>query len=296
LKGAVYLRTTYCSPLSPEEAGSEEEKETEADTPTDDSDGSKATTGIEIVLKGPAARDSADGIPLSDAAAPQEGEPCWFSCSAARGPDTSVELQVQDQDPVEEEDEGDDDPSQSDEEPEDVLDPEVEGPFVPLLIISALTVAFAHGANDVGNAVGPLAIIYQIHNEGVIDASPDIPLWALCMGAAGFVVGIVLLGSRTISTVGSNITALTPSRSYATQMGAAVAVLASSVLGLPVSTSHCLIGSIVGVGFAQQCTGQKSRMDLSVLKRIVMTWILTIPAAMLVAFLVYAPLESSFDA
>lgn len=174
-------------------------------------------------------------------------------------------------------------------------DPLVEQPFVSLLIISALTVAFAHGANDVGNAVGPLVIIFQIYEQGVIDASPSIPFWSLLMGATGFVLGIVTIGSRTIKTVGSSLTKLSPSRSYATQIGAAVAVLLSSVLGLPVSTSHCLIGSVVGVGIGQQCMGTDGGLDASMLKRIIITWVVTIPAAMLVAYIVFAPLQTFFD-
>ena len=92
------------------------------------------------------------------------------------------------------------------------------------------------------------------------------------MGATGFVLGIVTIGSRTIKTVGSSLTKLSPSRSYATQIGAAVAVLLSSVLGLPVSTSHCLIGSVVGVGIGQQCMGTDGGLDASMLKRIIITW------------------------
>merc|ERR1711964_926531 len=110
------------------------------------------------------------------------------------------------------------------------------------------------------------------------DAKPDIPMWALCMGATGFVVGIVLLGSRTISTVGSKITKLTPSKSYATQMGAAVAVLCASALGLPVSTSHCLVGAVIGIGVVQKyMTPEATPLSLAVLKKIVLGWAVTIP-------------------
>lgn len=107
---------------------------------------------------------------------------------------------------------------------------EAEAPFVNLLILSAFTVAFAHGGNDVGNAVGPLCAILAVYLDGEVVETPDIPMWALCVGGAGFCFGIVLLGSNTISTVGTKITKLTPSKSYATQIGAAVAVLMSSAL------------------------------------------------------------------
>ena len=115
-------------------------------------------------------------------------------------------------------------------------------------------------------------------------------------GAAGFVAGILLIGSRTISTVASKITVLKPHRSFATQIGAAVAVLGSSVAGLPVSTSHCLVGSLIGVSFAEQLCGiTDSKPDLSMLKKIVIGWVVTIPAAAAAAAAVYWPLKAIFD-
>jgi phosphate/sulfate permease len=116
------------------------------------------------------------------------------------------------------------------------------------------------------------------------------------MGASGFVVGIILLGSKTIATVGTGITKLTPTTSYATQIGAAAAVLASSVIGLPVSTSHCLVGAVVGVSLTQRYALQQEDAELSLgmLARIVAGWVVTIPLAMLVAVCVYLPLQSKF--
>ena len=108
-----------------------------------------------------------------------------------------------------------------------------EKPFVPLLILSALTVAFAHGANDVGNAVGPLAAVFEATLNGSIAGTPQMPIWVLAIGSAGFVVGIAALGSRTIATVGGKITTLTPSKSFSVQIGAAVAVLSSTSSALP---------------------------------------------------------------
>ena len=162
-----------------------------------------------------------------------------------------------------------------------------EKPFVPLLILSALVVAFAHGGNDVGNAVGPLAVIVEVVSEGRVAGTPNIPMWALIIGAAGFVVGIALLGSRTVSTVGGKITKLTPSKSFATQMGAAVAVLTSSVLGMPVSTSHCLVGAVVGIGAADRCMRGEGELNVSVLKKIFVGWAVTIPLAMAVSVVVF---------
>jgi len=188
---------------------------------------------------------------------------------------------------------GDDD-LLSDGEGEDEGSAEVEGPFVPLLIVSALSVAFAHGGNDVGNAVGPLSVIIGIIDTGVVEDTVHVPMWALFMGAAGFCFGIVTMGSRTITTVGNKITKLTPSRSYATQIGAAVAVLSSSVAGLPVSTSHCLVGAVIGVGLAQKLTGTDSPLQLNVLKKIVIGWMVTIPLAMFAAVVIYYPFQQLF--
>jgi len=172
----------------------------------------------------------------------------------------------------------------------------VQEPFVRLLIVAGLTVAFAHGGNDVGNSVGPLAVVIDIWMKGEIETTPALPMWCLLLGAGAFVVGILSLGSRTVSTVGSKITDLTPSRSFATQMGAAIAVLGSSVASLPVSTSHCLVGSVIGVSLAEQFNGiPDAKLDLSVLKKIVIGWVVTIPLAAAVATVVMLPLKSLFD-
>jgi len=169
---------------------------------------------------------------------------------------------------------------------------ETQRKFAPLLIGAGLTVAFAHGGNDVGNAVGPLAVMVDIARTKHVELSPALPSSALFFGAIAFVVGILLLGSRTISTVGSKITALTPSRSYCTQLGTAVAVLLSSFMELPVSTSHCLIGSMIGVSIVERyCGVADTDLDFSVLTKIVMGWALTIPLAAILAVLLFLPLK-----
>ena len=164
---------------------------------------------------------------------------------------------------------------------------EAERPFTPLLILSAMTVAFAHGGNDLGNSIGPLAAILEVVRGGDITAPPEITPWVLLLGAGGFVVGIVTLGSRTIRTVGGKITTLTPSKSFAVQMGTAVAVLSSTVLGLAVSTSHCLVGAVIGVGIVGRAVGTGGELNASMLKKIVVGWVATIPLAMLVSVLAY---------
>ena len=148
-------------------------------------------------------------------------------------------------------------------------------------------VAFAHGGNDLGNSIGPLASVLVAASSGDIGAPPEIDPWVLLLGAASFVVGIALLGRRTIETVGGKITRLTPSRSFSVQMGTAVAVLSSTVLGLAVSTSHCLVGAVIGVGIVGRLVGEDSELNVSMLKKIVVGWAATIPLAMLVSVLAF---------
>jgi len=166
--------------------------------------------------------------------------------------------------------------------------------FVPLLIVSAFSVACAHGGNDVGNAVGPLSAILMVVNSGEVSSKPDIPMWALIYGAAGFVIGILTMGRLTIKTVGSKITELTPSKSFATQMGGAVAVLGSSALGLPVSTSHCLVGAVVGIGIFQTIT-KTGGVNTKVLARIFLAWGLTIPIAMSISLMLFYSFKHLYE-
>ena len=171
-----------------------------------------------------------------------------------------------------------------------------EKPFVPLLVLSALTVSFAHGANDLGNSIGPLAAILVIEKpNGDITGEASIPLWLLTLGSCGFVVGIFLLGSRTIATVGGKITKLTPSRSFAVQLGTAVAVLSSTVLGLAVSTSHCLVGAIIGIGLCDKLRGSSDgELNGSIILKIIAGWAATIPLAMIITVLAYMALLPSY--
>lgn len=164
---------------------------------------------------------------------------------------------------------------------------EAEKQFVPLLILSAVSVAFAHGANDLGNAVGPLAAIWEVYTEGKIETTPNIEWWAVGLGAAGFATGILLLGERTIDTVGNKLNALTPSKAFGTQIGAAIVVLVSSAIGLAVSTSHILIGCVVGVGLAERLCSAGGEINWKILLKIMLAWAITIPLAMLAAIVVF---------
>ena len=152
--------------------------------------------------------------------------------------------------------------------------------FVPLLIISAFAMALAHGANDVGNSVGPLISILNIQKEGEIEEKVDIPWWGLLIGAAAFGVGIFFLGRLTVETVGSGLSKLDPMKSFAIQLGAGMAVLFSSLLGMPVSTSHCIVGSTIGGALASKiATNKGENLNLGMIKKIIFGWVTTIPLA-----------------
>ena len=152
---------------------------------------------------------------------------------------------------------------------------QVEELFRHLQVITACTVAFAHGANDVANAVGPMAAVVSIIRSGAILPSVEVPVWILALGGAGIVVGLATFGYRVIETVGRKITEMNPSRGFSAEFGGAVTVLFASRLGLPVSTTHVIVGSVIGVGFARGMAA----LDLKVVREIAITWIVTVPAA-----------------
>lgn len=149
----------------------------------------------------------------------------------------------------------------------------VEKTFVFLQILSACLVAFAHGANDVANAIGPVAAVIGVLKTNAIVAHSTVPTWLLSLGGAGIVIGLATWGWRVIETIGSKITELTPTRGFAAEFGAAVTILFASKLGLPISTTHALVGAVFGVGMAR---GLKA-LNLQTLKEIVISWIVTIP-------------------
>jgi len=151
----------------------------------------------------------------------------------------------------------------------------VEGIFCKLQIITACYVAFAHGANDVANAIGPVAGIVEISISGVIGATAEIPYWLLAIGGIGIAVGCLTWGRRVMRTVGGRITKLNHTRGFSVEFAAATTVLVASKLGLPVSTSHTVVGAVVGVGLARGLEA----VDLSVIKKIITSWLLTVPVA-----------------
>ena len=167
---------------------------------------------------------------------------------------------------------------------------EDEVPFAPLLILSGMTLAFAHGGNDIANAVAPLAVIVtNAAAPGSLSLVYSVPWWALGVCCVGFGLGVVVLGSRTVATIGSKITTFSASKSFSAQLGATIAVLLSSAVGMPTSTSHCLIGAVVGCGFAEKIlpAGTAHRIHVKELRKILLAWLWSIPMALVIALVVY---------
>ena len=156
----------------------------------------------------------------------------------------------------------------------DVVFDGVEKVFAVLMVFTACAMAFAHGSNDVANAVGPLAAIASVvQSGGQIAAQSTMPWWILLLGGIGIVSGLAMLGYRVIETVGKNITELTPSRGFAAELAAATTVVLASGTGLPISTTHTLVGAVLGVGLARGL----SAVNAGVLGRILISWLVTLP-------------------
>ncbi len=145
--------------------------------------------------------------------------------------------------------------------------------FSVLQIITACYVAFSHGSNDVANAIGPVAAVVEGLKTGSIAQEVPVPFWVLLLGGLGIVIGLATYGGRVIKTIGENILALRPSRGFAAEFGCATTVLVCSKLGLPVSTTHTLIGALVGVGFARGI----GAINMKSVRSIVASWLWTIP-------------------
>jgi PiT family inorganic phosphate transporter len=174
----------------------------------------------------------------------------------------------------------------------DVIFDGVEKVFAVLMVFTACAMAFAHGSNDVANAVGPLAAIASVvQSGGQITAESTMPWWILLLGAVGIVLGLAMLGYRVIETVGKNITELTPSRGFAAVLAAATTVVLGSGTGLPLSTTHVLIGAVLGVGLARGI----SAIDLSVVGRIFISWIVTLPVGAGLSILFFFALKGIFS-
>lgn len=166
----------------------------------------------------------------------------------------------------------------------------VEKLFISLQILSACLVAFAHGANDVANAIGPVAAVIGTLKSHMLTNQSAVPSWLLALGGAGIVIGLATWGWRVIETIGEKITELTPTRGFSAEFGAAMTILLASKLGLPISTTHALIGAVLGVGMAR---GLKA-LNLQMLKEIFISWIVTIPLCALFSILAFYLIKFCF--
>ncbi len=157
-----------------------------------------------------------------------------------------------------------------------------EKAFIVLQIMTACFVAFAHGSNDVANAVGPLAAVFSAVKEGVTE-TVQVPYRVLLIGAVGIVVGLATYGYKIMATIGKKITELTPSRGFSAEFAAATTIVLASKLGLPVSTTHTLVGAVIGVGFGRSI----GAINLRVLRGIFASWFITVPFTAILAGLLF---------
>jgi PiT family inorganic phosphate transporter len=167
----------------------------------------------------------------------------------------------------------------------------VEKAFAPMMIFTACAMAFAHGSNDVANGIGPLAaVVSLVSSGGEVAQKADLPLWILVLGGVGIVTGLTTLGYRVMRTIGSEITHLTPTRGYCATLAAATTVVLASKTGLPVSTTHIAVGAVMGVGM----TSGVAAVDLRVIRDIVASWLITLPAGAIMAIVFFFTLKGIF--
>lgn len=164
----------------------------------------------------------------------------------------------------------------------------VERIFMILQLITACYVAFAHGANDVANAIGPVAAVIATIGQGIVALKVEVPFWILLLGGLGILSGLATYGYKVMQTVGNNITEITPSRGFAAEFSAATVVLFASKLGLPVSTTHTLVGAVLGVGFAQGFDA----LNFKVIRTIIFSWLLTLPIAAGLTMVIFSILRA----
>jgi PiT family inorganic phosphate transporter len=159
----------------------------------------------------------------------------------------------------------------------------VERVFAVLMVVTACSMAFAHGSNDVANAIGPLAAVISVANSGIVGAQAKLPIWVLLIGGTGIVIGLATFGIHVIATVGRKITQLTPSRGFAAELAAATTIVIASGTGIPISTTHTLVGAVLGVGLARGIEA----IDLRVVGRVFVSWVITIPAGAILSIIFF---------
>ena len=159
----------------------------------------------------------------------------------------------------------------------------VERVFAVLMVVTACSMAFAHGSNDVANAIGPLAAVISVAKTGIVSAQASLPIWVLLLGGTGIVVGLATFGKHVIATVGQKITQLTPSRGFAAELAASTTIVIASGTGIPISTTHTLVGAVLGVGLARGIDA----IDLRVVGRVFVSWVVTIPAGAILSIIFF---------
>ena len=159
--------------------------------------------------------------------------------------------------------------------------------FRKIQIGTSCYVALAQGANDVANAIGPLAVIYFLVNTGTVGAKVPVPVWLLLFGGIGIAFGIGMAGHRVMETIGTKITTLTNTRGFSVDFAAASTVLLASKMGLPVSTTHAAVGGVLGVGLA----GGIEAVNFRIVLQIMLYWVLTVPAAAITSMIIFKILQ-----
>ncbi|MBN1424147.1 inorganic phosphate transporter [Candidatus Fermentibacteria bacterium] len=159
----------------------------------------------------------------------------------------------------------------------------IEAAFAPLVVITSCSVAFAHGANDVANAIGPVAAVMDIIQSGTVSMKAMVPYWLLGLGGIGIALGLATYGYRVMLTIGTKITQLTPTRGVAADLAASTTVISCTLLKFPVSTTHTIVGAIIGVGFARGL----GAVNRKVTRDIFGSWLITVPAAGLLSAVLF---------
>ena len=167
----------------------------------------------------------------------------------------------------------------------------VEKIFAVLMMFTACAMAFAHGSNDVANAIGPLAAVVSIvEHDGVVTQKSALPMWILALGGLGIVIGLMTYGKKVMATIGTQITELTPSRGFAATLAAATTVVLASGTGLPISTTHTLVGAVLGVGLARGIAA----INLNMVRTIFISWVVTLPAGAILSIIFFYILKGIF--
>lgn len=168
----------------------------------------------------------------------------------------------------------------------------VEKVFAILMVVTACCMAFAHGSNDVANAIGPLAaVVSVVESGGKINSTAPLVWWILPLGAVGIVMGLAIFGQRVMQTIGKNITHLTPSRGFAAELAAASTVVIASGTGLPISTTQTLVGAVLGVGMARGIAA----INIGVVRNIVVSWVVTLPAGAGLSIMFFFMIKGIFN-